>query len=99
MAVEGRRAEGGRMAGIVMGWDHIQSDWDGQKRRVRERWSRLAEHELDEMSGRRDRLVAKIQDVYGLERGEAESQVREFESGSSGGPGAGRADTSQGRDE
>jgi uncharacterized protein YjbJ (UPF0337 family) len=73
-----------------MGWDTIQSDWEGQKRRVRERWSRLAEHELDEMDGQRERLVSKIQDVYGIGRGEAESQVREFETGSSPGDRAGR---------
>jgi uncharacterized protein YjbJ (UPF0337 family) len=74
-----------------MGWEQIQSDWDGQKRRVRERWSRLAEHELDEMGGQRDRLVSKIQDVYGVDRGEADSQVREFEGESSPGGRAGRA--------
>jgi uncharacterized protein YjbJ (UPF0337 family) len=62
-----------------MGWESIQGDWEGHKRRVRERWSRFAEHELDEMNGQRDRLVSKIQDVYGIGRGEAESQVREFE--------------------
>jgi hypothetical protein len=73
-----------------MGWDVIQKDWDGQKRRVRERWSRLAEHELDEMGGRRDRLVRKIEDVYGIDHGEAESQVHEFESGTPGNR-AGRA--------
>ena len=73
-----------------MGWEQIQSDWDGHKRRVRERWSRLAEHELEEMSGQRDRLVSKIQDVYGVDRGEADSQVREFETESSPGGRAGR---------
>jgi len=73
-----------------MGWDHIQNDWDEQKRSVRERWSRLAEHEVEEMDGQRDRLIAKVQDVYGVERGEAESQVREFESGSWRAEGGGR---------
>jgi uncharacterized protein YjbJ (UPF0337 family) len=73
-----------------MGWGDIQSDWDGHKRRVRERWSRLAEHELDEMGGRRDRLVAKIKDVYGIDEGEAEGQVREFEARSSPDDRAGR---------
>ena len=62
-----------------MGWGDIQGDWDGQKRRVRERWSRLAEHEIEEIGGERDRLLGRIQDVYGVEREEAEVQVREFE--------------------
>jgi uncharacterized protein YjbJ (UPF0337 family) len=68
-----------------MGWDHIQQRWGEYKRHVRERWGRLAEHEVEEMAGRRDQLLGKLKDVYGLDHAEAESQVREFESGA--GPG------------
>ncbi|MEX2219133.1 MAG: hypothetical protein WD749_10285 [Phycisphaerales bacterium] len=62
-----------------MAWDQIQQRWDEYKRRVRERWGRLAEHEVDEFDGERDRLVGKVAEVYGIERSEAEGQVREFE--------------------
>jgi uncharacterized protein YjbJ (UPF0337 family) len=63
----------------AMPWDEIRGDWEGLKERLRGTWGRLAEFELDEVDGDRDRLIDKIAEAYGIGREEADEQVREFE--------------------
>jgi uncharacterized protein YjbJ (UPF0337 family) len=45
---------------------------------VRERWGELTDDELDQIAGKRDQLVGKIQEKYGYTRDEAERQVDGF---------------------
>lgn len=46
---------------------------------VRERWGKLTDDDLDVIAGKRDQLVGKIQQRYGLASDEVERQVSEFE--------------------
>jgi uncharacterized protein YjbJ (UPF0337 family) len=46
---------------------------------LRERWGKLTDDELDQLSGQRDKLVGKIQERYGCAKDDAEKQVREWE--------------------
>jgi uncharacterized protein YjbJ (UPF0337 family) len=62
-----------------MTWDQIQQNWEQFKPRVRERWARLAPMEIDEIQGRRDHLIGRIQNAYGIDNVQAEEQVRDFE--------------------
>lgn len=62
-----------------MDWDRISGNWAHWRSRIRERWSRLTNDELDHVAGRRDQLVGRIQKAYGLERSEAERQLRNWE--------------------
>jgi len=62
-----------------MDWDRISANWSHWRDRVRERWSRLTELELTAVAGRRDVLLARIQEVYGLSREEAERQLLNWE--------------------
>ena len=49
------------------------------KGRVKEQWGKLTDDELDEIEGKRDQLVGKIQKQYGLSKEEAERQVGDWE--------------------
>jgi len=40
--------------------------WDFFKTRVRERWGKLSEDDLETIAGHRDRLEDKIQERYGF---------------------------------
>jgi uncharacterized protein YjbJ (UPF0337 family) len=42
---------------------------------AKENWSKLTDDDLQEISGKREQLVRKIQETYGLTRREAEKQV------------------------
>ena len=62
-----------------MDWDRISGNWAHWRERIRERWGRLTNDELDHVAGRRDQLVGRIRKAYGLERSEAERQLRNWE--------------------
>jgi uncharacterized protein YjbJ (UPF0337 family) len=65
--------------GLAMNWDRVSGNWTQWKGRVRERWGKLTDDQLDVIAGRRDQLSGRIQEVYGLTREETERQLRNWE--------------------
>ena len=63
-----------------MTWDQIERRWVDLRDRVREHFGRLSDDDLETVAGRRERLLAKLQERYGLAREEAEHALREWES-------------------
>jgi uncharacterized protein YjbJ (UPF0337 family) len=61
-----------------MNWDQIEGAWKQVRGRVREQWGKLTDDDLDVVAGRRDTLVGKVQERYGVARDEAERQVRDW---------------------
>lgn len=61
-----------------MDWDEIQQQWPQYQGLVQQHWSRLTESDLDRIAGRRDRLVSRIQEVYGTTAEDAQRAVEEF---------------------
>lgn len=61
-----------------MNRDILAGDWKQLKGKVKERWGRLTDDDLDRVEGQRDQLIGKIQKVYGIERDAAEREVDEF---------------------
>lgn len=55
-----------------------RSNFDLVKDRIKQRWRRLSEEEIEELETRSDILVLRLQEHYGWDREEAERQVREF---------------------
>jgi uncharacterized protein YjbJ (UPF0337 family) len=64
---------------IKMNWDMIEGNWKQYKGKVKEQWGKLTDDHLDTIAGKRDQLIGKIQETYGINRDEAESQIRDFE--------------------
>ncbi len=62
-----------------MNWDRIQGNWSQWKGRIRERWGKLTDDQLDVIGGRREQLAGSIQELYGITRDEAERQLRNWE--------------------
>jgi uncharacterized protein YjbJ (UPF0337 family) len=62
-----------------MNWDRISGNWTQWKGRVRERWGKLTDDQLDVVAGRREQLSGRIQDAYGLSSDEADRQLRNWE--------------------
>ena len=62
-----------------MDWDRISGNWAHWRDRIRERWGRLTNDELDAVAGRREQLVGKIQAAYGIAKSDADRQLRNWE--------------------
>lgn len=60
---------------MVMNWDRIEGRWKQLKGSARRMWGRLTESDLDMIAGRKDVLVGKIQERYGIAKESAERQV------------------------
>ena len=52
--------------------------WNQMKGKVKEQWGKLTDDELDQIEGRRDQLIGKVQKAYGVTEEEAERQVDQF---------------------
>jgi uncharacterized protein YjbJ (UPF0337 family) len=60
-------------------WERIQGDWKAWKGRLRERWGEITDDEWNVIAGRREQLVAQLQQRYGISEEEAERQVAAME--------------------
>ena len=61
-----------------MNWDQIQGKWNQAKGVAQQKWGKLTNDELDMVNGRRDELIGKVQERYGIAKDEAQRQVDEF---------------------
>ncbi len=62
-----------------MNQDIFDGNWKQLKGKVREQWGRLTDDDLDKAAGKRDQILGKIQERYGIAKDEAERQLRDFE--------------------
>ena len=62
-----------------MNWDRIQGHWKQVAGNAKEQWGKLTDDDLDVVAGRRDQLVGKIQERYGVAKDDAESQLAAWE--------------------
>ncbi|MBB02264.1 MAG: CsbD family protein [Rubinisphaera brasiliensis] len=63
-----------------MNWDQIEGQWKQVKGQAQQKWGKLTNDDLDVVAGKKEELIGRVQERYGLARDEAEKQVGEFES-------------------
>ena len=61
-----------------MDWLTIESNWKQFKGKIKERWGKLTDSDLDKINGDREQLVGKIQKEYGYSKSEAEKHLDSF---------------------
>lgn len=61
-----------------MNWDQIEGNWKQIKGKAREKWGDLTDNDFEVIAGKRDQLVGKIQEKYGITREDAEREVEDF---------------------
>jgi uncharacterized protein YjbJ (UPF0337 family) len=61
-----------------MNEDQIKGSWKQFKGKVKEKWGKLTDDDLDVIEGRTDQIVGKLQERYGIAKQEAEKQYKEF---------------------
>ena len=67
-----------------MNWDIAKGNWKQFKGQVQSQWGKLTDDHFDVIAGKREVLVGKIQESYGIGKDEAEKQVKQFEDSSKG---------------
>jgi len=57
-----------------MNADTLRGQWTQLKGKIREQWGELADDDLDEIQGRSEQLIDRLQQRYGIARDEAQRQ-------------------------
>ena len=63
-----------------MNEDTIAGNWKQFKGKVKEQWGKLTDDDLEVIDGKRDQMIGRVQERYGIARDEAEKQVSDWES-------------------
>ena len=58
-----------------MNEDTLKGQWMQMKGKIREQWGKLTDDDVDQIQGRAEQLVGKLQARYGIAREEAQRQV------------------------
>jgi uncharacterized protein YjbJ (UPF0337 family) len=63
-----------------MNWDRVEGNWKQVMGKAREKWGKLSNDDIEVVGGRRDQLVGRIQERYGITRDIAQQQADEWAS-------------------
>ena len=66
-------------ADILPTWEQVEGNWNQFAGKVKQRWGKLTDDDLTVINGKRQELIGKVQERYGLAKAEAERQVRDWE--------------------
>ena len=61
-----------------MNWDTVEGNWKELKGKVRSKWAKLTDDDLENIAGKKDVLLGRLQQHYGFKKDEAEKQVDAF---------------------
>jgi uncharacterized protein YjbJ (UPF0337 family) len=56
----------------------VEGKWKQYQGKAKEKWGKLTDDDIDVIDGKRQQLVGKIQEHYGIARDVAEKQADEF---------------------
>jgi len=62
-----------------MNSDQLEGQWKQVKGKVKEKWGKLTDSDLDVIAGKRDQFVGKLQERYGYTREQAERDLSDWE--------------------
>lgn len=65
-----------------MNEDTFKGQWMQLRGKIREQWGKLTDDDLDQIQGRSEQLIGKLQNRYGIARDEAERQFDAWMQGS-----------------
>jgi uncharacterized protein YjbJ (UPF0337 family) len=62
-----------------MNWDRIEGNWNQFKGNAVQQWGKLTGDQLEVIAGKRDLLLGRIQELYGISKEEGEKQLADWE--------------------
>jgi len=63
---------------IPMNWDQLEGKWKQYKGQAREKWGKLTDDDLHIIGGRREQLIGRLQERYGIAKEVAAREADEF---------------------
>jgi len=61
-----------------MNEDMLKGQWKQIRGHIRDKWGKLTDDELDQIQGRKDVLIGKLQEKYGYTHERAQQEVDQF---------------------
>ena len=61
-----------------MNWERVEGQWNQLKGELKSKWAKLTDDDLKIVGGKKDQLIGKLQERYGVMKDEAERQVNEW---------------------
>jgi uncharacterized protein YjbJ (UPF0337 family) len=61
-----------------MNWEQIEGRWNEFKGKIKTKWNKLTDDDLDAMRGKRTELLGRLQQRYGYKKDEAERHIDEW---------------------
>lgn len=61
-----------------MNWDLIEGKWKQSLAKVKVKWGKLTDDDVTAVNGKREQLIGKIQERYGVAKDAAEKQIDEL---------------------
>jgi uncharacterized protein YjbJ (UPF0337 family) len=58
-----------------MNWTQIEGQWNELTGQVKSQWAKLTDDDLTNVAGKKDQLLGKLQQRYGLLKADAEVQL------------------------
>jgi len=62
-----------------MNQDIIKGKWSQLSGKLKEKWGKLTDDDVNQLDGHREYLVGKLQERYGIAKDQADVQVKESE--------------------
>jgi uncharacterized protein YjbJ (UPF0337 family) len=62
----------------TMNWDQIKGEWKEAKGKLRSKWAKLTDDDMENIAGKKDVLVGRLQQHYGLKKEQAERDVDDY---------------------
>jgi uncharacterized protein YjbJ (UPF0337 family) len=61
-----------------MNWDQIEGQWKQMGSQLKSKWAKFTDDDLKQLGAKKDDLIGKIQERYGVLKDEAEHQVDQW---------------------
>jgi len=61
-----------------MDWNQVQGNWQNIKGRIRTKWAKLTDDDLEFIKGSKDQFLGKIQERYGSTKDRVKMEVEEW---------------------
>ena len=61
-----------------MNWDQVEGKWKQTKGALKEKWGKLTDSDFDAIAGKRDQLIGRIQELYGMSKEQAQREVEDY---------------------
>lgn len=62
-----------------MSWNQVEGKWREFVGSAKQRWAKLTDSDLAECEGNRDKLVGKLQELYGISADQAGEEIAHIE--------------------